>query len=164
MLPQSAATQPLPGPAAPAPAPPVAAGAGAGAPNGAVTGDPALIARILAELGLPVRQGRDVQGLPLLESRVDGMLFNIYFYDCAGPCRRIQFVTGFRLSQPMTAEDANDWNRDTPMAKVVVTEAGQPYVSMDIGVAADGIGRKNFEDALATWRVVLADFRAAITN
>ena len=48
-------------------------------------------------------------------------------------------------------EDANDWNRDTPMAKVVVTEAGQPYVSMDIGVAADGIGRKNFEDALATW-------------
>lgn len=129
-----------------------------------VTGDPALIARLMADLGMPVTLGKDVQGIPMLESKVDDMLFNVYFYDCETLCRRMQFVTSFRLSTPMTADDANDWNRNNPFGKVVITETGDPYVEMDIGVAADGVGRKNFEDALSTWRDVLGEFRASITE
>lgn len=129
-----------------------------------VTGDPDMIAHLMAEYGMPVTKGKDIQGLPMLESRVDDMLFNVYFYDCQSVCRRMQFVTSFRLTQPMTADDANDWNRNNPFGKVVITESGDPYVEMDIGVAADGLGRKNFDDALETWRAVLGDFRASITE
>ncbi|QEU07233.1 YbjN domain-containing protein [Paracoccus yeei] len=131
---------------------------------GQVLGDPAQIGAILSQLGLPVTWGRDVQGLTALESEIDGTLFNVYFYDCAPLCRRMQFVTGFTLTSPMTPEDANGWNRDHPFGKVVLTDEGQPYLEMDIGLAEDGLGRKNFEDALATWRDTLRDFRAAISN
>ena len=131
---------------------------------GQVLGDPDQIARLMAERGMPVTKGTDVQGLPMLESRVDDMLFNVYFYDCDTLCRRMQFVTSFRLTQPMTAEDANDWNRNNPFGKVVIADSGDPYIEMDIGVAADGLGRKNFDDALDTWRDVLGEVRASLTH
>lgn len=153
--------------AAAAPVPDPKAGAthhAAGPVSGQVLGDPAQIAGILSQLGLPVTLGKDVQGLPMLESEIDGVLFNVYFYDCAPLCRHMQFVTGFSLSSPMTPEDANGWNRDHPFGKVVLTDEGQPYLEMDIGLAEDGLGRKTFEDALATWRGTLGDFRAAISN
>ncbi|MDS9466708.1 YbjN domain-containing protein [Paracoccus sp. MBLB3053] len=129
-----------------------------------VTGDPEIISKIMTELGLEVTQGQDVEGLPMLESEVDDTLFNVFFYECKPQCRRMQFVTGFQMSEPMTPEDANDWNRDNPFGKLVVAESGNPYLEMDIGLAGDGLGRENFEDALATWRAVLGDFRAAITD
>lgn len=129
-----------------------------------VTGDPEMIGRIMAEMGLEVTQGRDIEGLPMLESEVDDTLFNVFFYDCAPRCRRMQFVTGFQMTEPMTPEDANAWNRDNPFAKLVVAESGNPYLEMDIGLAGDGLGRENFEDALQTWREVIGDFRASITD
>lgn len=129
-----------------------------------VTGDPPAIAKLMKEYGIPATSGTDIQGIPMLEAEVDGTLFNVYFYDCNKLCRRMQFVTGFRLGQPMTAEDANIWNRDNPVGKVVLNDAGDPYLEMDIGVAADGIGRKNFHDALDTWRDVLGEFRASLTQ
>ncbi len=132
--------------------------------HASIVGDPQQIAGIMAEMGMPATHGTDVQGLPMLESKVDDTLFNVYFYDCVPLCRRMQFVTGFRLAVPMTTDDANAWNRDHPFGKLVLSDAGDPYVEMDIGVAADGLGRKNFEDALATWRAVLGDFRASITE
>lgn len=129
-----------------------------------VTGDPEIISKIMREQGMKVVVGRDVEGLPMLESEVDETLFNVYFYECAPSCRRMQFVTSFSLDQPMTAEDANQWNRDNPVGKIFVADSGDPFLQMDIGLAADGLGRKNFEDALATWRSVLGDFRASITD
>jgi hypothetical protein len=129
-----------------------------------VTGDPEMIGQILTEMGLTVRKGRDMEGLPMLESEVDDTLFNVFFYDCAPRCRRMQFVTGFQMSEPMSVADANEWNRENPFAKLVVAESGNPYLEMDIGLAGDGMGRENFEDALQTWRSVLGDFRASITE
>lgn len=129
-----------------------------------VVGDPTAIAALMSGMGMNVTQGHDVHGLPMLESSVDGTLFNVYFYDCTRLCARMQFVTGFRLATPMTADDANDWNSSNPIGRVVINDSGDPYIEMDIGLAADGLGRKNFEEALKTWRGVLQDFRTAITE
>lgn len=132
--------------------------------HAAVLGDPKAIARVMTEMGIPVTQGHDIEGQPMLEGKVDDTLFNVYFYDCATLCRRMQLVTGFSLNQPMSAEDANAWNRDNPFGKVVLNDSGDPYLEMDIGVADDGLGRKNLEDTLNTWRAVLGDFRALISE
>lgn len=129
-----------------------------------VLGDPKAIARVMTEMGMPVTQGHDIEGQPVLESKVDDTLFNVYFYDCAPLCRRMQLVTGFSLNAPMAAEDANAWNRDNPFGKVVLNDAGDPYLEMDIGVAEDGLGRKNLEDTLNTWRAILGEFRARISE
>ncbi|WP_167620031.1 YbjN domain-containing protein [Paracoccus ravus] len=128
-----------------------------------VTDDPEIISNLMTEMGLEVRQAQDIEGLPMLESEIDDTLFNVFFYDCAPRCRRMQFVTGFQMTEPMTAADANDWNRENPFAKLVVAD-GNPYLEMDIGLAGSGLGRENFRDALETWRGVLGDFRAAITD
>lgn len=129
-----------------------------------VTGDPEVIRQIMTEQGMRADVSRDIEGLPMLEGEVDDTLFNVYFYDCTPRCRRMQFVTSFELATPMTAEDANAWNRDNPVGKLFVADSGNPYLEMDIGLAADGLGRENFEDALATWRAVLGEFRASITD
>lgn len=142
----------------------IAASLAAHPAHAAVLGDPKAIARVMTEMGMPVTQGHDIEGQPMLESKVDGTLFNVYFYDCAPLCRRMQLVTGFSLNSPMSAEDANAWNRDNPFGKVVLNDAGDPYLEMDIGVADDGLGRKNLEDTLNTWRAVLGEFRASISE
>lgn len=129
-----------------------------------VLGDPKAIARVMTDLGMAVSQGHDIEGQPMLESQVDGTLFNVYFYDCTPLCRRMQFVTGFSLAKPMSTDDANAWNRDNPFGKVVLSDAGDPYLEMDIGVAEDGLGRKNLEDTLHIWRDVMGQFRASITE
>jgi hypothetical protein len=123
-----------------------------------------MIGQIMSEMGLKVTKRQDIEGLPMLESEIDDTLFNVFFYECHPQCRRMQFVTGFQMAEPMTTADANDWNRDNPFAKLVVAESGNPYLEMDIGLAGDGLGRENFEDALETWRGVLGDFRASITE
>jgi hypothetical protein len=57
---------------------------------------------------------------------------------------------------------ANLWNRDRRFARVYLDSSGDPFIEMDIGLAGDGIGRKNFDDALETWRILLQDFREFI--
>ena len=59
-------------------------------------------------------------------------------------------------------EMANLWNRDRRFGRVYLDRTGDPYIEMDIGLAGDGIGRKNFDDALETWRILLQDFREFI--
>lgn len=124
-----------------------------------VVGDPDVIRLMMQDFGLPAKSGTDSEGDPMIDSRIDGTHFSVYFYQCDKVCGSMQFSAGFDLSQPMTPEQANDWNRDKRFGKVYLDETGDPFIEMDIGLAGEGIGRKNFEDALETWRIVLSDFR-----
>lgn len=124
-----------------------------------VTGDPDRIAALMDELGMPTTRGQDIEGLPMLESQTDGLRFNVYFYDCAALCDNMQFVTGFVMPEPMSAEAANAWNRDNPFSTVIVADDGTAFLAMHIGLAGDGVGRKNFQRTLQNWRTALKEFR-----
>jgi len=124
-----------------------------------VVGDPEAILLMMQDFGLPATLSTDAVGDPLIESRIDGTRFSVYFYHCEKLCDAIQFSAGFDLDEPMSEAMANRWNREKRFGKVYLDETGDPFVEMDIGVAEDGIGRKNFDDALDTWRIVLSDFR-----
>lgn len=124
-----------------------------------VTGDPEAIRLMIMDFGLPARLVDDGTGDPLIESRIDGTSFQVYFYGCEKTCTAIQLSAGFDLDDPMPQPMANRWNREKRFGKVWLDETGDPFVEMDIGLAADGIGRKNFDDALEIWRIVLSDFR-----
>ncbi|WJS84916.1 YbjN domain-containing protein [Paracoccus sp. TOH] len=127
-----------------------------------VVGDPEVIRLMMMDFGLPAEPSTDAAGDPLIDSRIDGTHFSVYFYQCEKTCASIQFSAGFDLDAPMTTEQVNQWNRDKRFGKVYLDETGDPFVEMDIGLAGEGIGRKNFEDALDTWRIVLSDFREFI--
>ncbi|WP_233902007.1 YbjN domain-containing protein [Paracoccus denitrificans] len=124
-----------------------------------VMGDPEVIRLMMMDFGLPTKLTTDAAGDPLIESRIDGTSFQVYFYQCEKTCAAIQFSAGFDLDDSMSESMANRWNREKRFGKVWLDETGDPFIEMDIGVAGDGIGRKNFDDALDTWRIVLSDFR-----
>lgn len=128
-----------------------------------VVGDPEAIRLMMTEFGLPVTPDKDSTGDPKLESRIDGTHFTVYFYDCdKAMCGAIQFSAGFDMDQPLSAERVNDWNRGTRFGKVYLDDESDPFVVMDVELGPDGIGRKNFDSVLDTWRVVLSDFRSFI--
>lgn len=128
-----------------------------------VVGDPAAIRQMMIEFGLPVTQESDAAGDPKLESRIDGTHFTVYFYDCDKTmCGAIQFSAGFDLDQPLATERVNEWNRGTRFGKVYLDDDSDPFIVMDVELGSDGIGRKNFDSVLDTWRVVLSDFRSFI--
>ncbi|GLK66266.1 YbjN domain-containing protein [Paracoccus kondratievae] len=127
-----------------------------------VLGDPDVIRLLMMDFGLPVEMTKDDSGDPMIESRIDGTRFQVYFYSCEKSCQSIQFSAGFDLDDPMNATKANRWNRDKRFGKVWLDEEGDPFIEMDIGLAGEGVGRKNFEDTLDTWRIVLSDFRGFI--
>lgn len=128
-----------------------------------VIGDPDVIKLLMADFGLPATKTTDSDGDPMLDSRIDGTHFSVYFYNCkANRCGSVQFSAGFDMDEPMTYERVNEWNKTTRYGKVYLDEEMDPYVEMDIGLAGEGIGSKNFDDALDTWRVVLSDFRKFI--
>ncbi len=123
-----------------------------------VVGKPELIAKLMREAGLEVAQAQHAGRGPVLESGIDEVAFNVYFYDCRPECAAMQFSAGFDLDSTMSMEMVNLWNRSRRFGKVYLDKTGDPYIEMDIGLAGDGIGRKNFRDALETWRLVLTEF------
>ncbi|QRZ13149.1 YbjN domain-containing protein [Paracoccus methylovorus] len=127
-----------------------------------VLGDPEVIRLMMMDFGVPAKLSTDGADDPMIESRIDGTSFQVYFYNCEKACGAIQFSAGFDLHDGMTETMANRWNRENRFGKVWLDETSDPFIEMDIGVAGDGIGRKNFDDALDTWRIVLSDFRQYI--
>lgn len=127
-----------------------------------VRGDPDVVAGLMTGAGMKVTHTTSAEGAPMLESSVDGVDFVVYFYECMPICASMQFSAGFDLDEAMPMEMANLWNRDRRFGRVYLDRTGDPYIEMDIGLAGDGIGRKNFDDALETWRILLQDFREFI--
>ena len=127
-----------------------------------VRGDPDVVAGLMTGAGMKVTHTTSAEGAPMLESSFDGVDFVVYFYECMPICASMQFSAGFDLDEAMPMEMANLWNRDRRFGRVYLDRTGDPYIEMDIGLAGDGIGRKNFDDALETWRILLQDFREFI--
>lgn len=134
---------------------------GAGTASAQVVGDSEVIRQLLMDFGLQVESGTDSAGDPKLDSRIDGTRFGVYFYDCkdGGTCQSIQFSAGFDLNNPMDMARVNKWNRERRFGKVYLDDEGDPFIELDINVDYDGVGKKNFDDSIDIWRLVLSEFR-----
>jgi hypothetical protein len=125
-----------------------------------VIGDSEVIETLMLDYGLPVHRGSDDYGDPWILSEIDGIRFSVYFYDCAaGGCGSIQFIAGFDEGRPVDLRRVNSWNREYRFAKAYLDESGHALLEMDVNLAADGVGRRNFNDNLDSWRNALAEFR-----
>ncbi|WP_339109088.1 YbjN domain-containing protein [Thioclava sp. GXIMD4216] len=126
----------------------------------AVTAKPSTVSAFLEAYGLPVTQGTDDSGDPMLDSRINGTHFSVYFYGCRGNtnCRTIQFSTGYDLDQPMSATMINEWNRNNRFGRAYLDDEGDPFLEMDINLDGDGVNEKNFDVSLDLWKAVTRDF------
>lgn len=125
-----------------------------------VMGDPEVIEILMKDAGMPVARDTDSYGDPRIRSIVDDTRFSVYFYDCGdGPCRSLQFTAIFDGPGSHSLALVNDWNREYRFGKAYLDVAGDPVIEMDINLAEDGVGRRNFNEVLDGWTILLSDFR-----
>lgn len=130
-----------------------------------VAADPDVIQAFLQGYGLQVTQSTDDVGDPLLESRIEGTYFQVYFYGCddnGHACTSVQFAAGFDKPEALSLTTVNTWNQETRFARAYLDDEGDPHLEYDVNLAVDGVGGKNFDDSIDIWRTVLADFRQTI--
>lgn len=130
-----------------------------------VAADPDVIQVFMQGYGLQVTQSTDDVGDPMLQSRIEGTYFEVYFYGCddnGAACTSIQFAAGFDKDRPMKLAPINSWNQETRFGRAYLDDEGDPHLEYDINLAKDGVGGKNFDDSIDIWRTILADFRQSI--
>lgn len=131
----------------------------------AITGeDPALIQRLMQDLGYRADLATDEGGDPLIRSAAGGVNFEVYYYDCEGgkTCNAIQFVAGFDMANGTTLEVLNDWNRANRYGRAYLDDESDPYLEMDMNLWGGGISPATFKDNLEIWESLLGDFQQHI--
>ncbi len=143
---------------------PLGAGLACQVQAAAVTAKPATIAMALQSAGLPATQSSDDYGDPMIDSKINGTNFTVYFYGCkqSKGCHTIQFSTGYDLDTPMNATKINEWNRDNRFGRAYLDDQGDPFIEMDINLDGGGVAQDNFDASLGLWKTVTSDFEKFI--
>lgn len=82
-----------------------------------------LIVTLLTSRGLPaqIAYGK-TSGNPYVRSKVDGFTFSVYLFACDKQekpyrCKGIQFYSGYKMAQPLSLMQMNEWNRTKRYAR-----------------------------------------------
>lgn len=118
------------------------------------------VMKAMQDFGMVATMGEDSGGDPKISSRLSDTKFSVYFYGCENNlnCASIMFKAGYDLNNGISALKINEWNRDKRFAKAYIDDEGDPFLEMDVNMAFDGLGNKNFADDLDWWRLLVEDF------
>jgi hypothetical protein len=119
--------------------------------------DPAVIENIASGYG-SAALAKDDYGDPLIEGRINGLLYYVFFYGCEENknCNAIQFSASFE--DPKTdLGGVNEWNRNKRFGTASIDEDGDVSLQYDLNLAY-GVSRANLDDTFDYWRTVLAEF------
>ncbi len=105
---------------------------------------------------------KDDLGDPMIEGRIDGLLYFVLFYGCDNgkSCNAIQFSTAFEGAEA-DMEKINAWNRDKRFSAAFLDEEGDVGLEYDVNLAY-GVSRSNLDDTFDYWRLVLEEFKSHI--
>jgi len=122
------------------------------------------VLKAMQDFGLVATMGEDGQGDPKISSRVSDTKFSVYFYGCKDNtnCNSIMIKAGYDLNDGISALKINEWNRNKRFSKAYIDDDGDPFLEMDVNLAYEGVGSKNFEDDLDWWRLLVEDFEEFI--
>lgn len=127
--------------------------------------DPKQMENLLRGFGSAVLETDDV-GDPMIVSRMDGTRFVVLFYGCDSDgdnCDSIQFRAAWSTDGYISTDTINAWNRDKRFGKAYIDDENDPVIEMDVNLD-NGITRRNFEDTIDWWQVVLADFKLNVLD
>lgn len=101
----------------------------------------------------------DQGGDPLIDGRIQGMEYSIFFYGCkdGANCRSIQFSAFF--PDPWTAEKANAFNQQFRWVKAYEKDGANFRMDVDF---KGGITRQFLEEQFVTWESFIPDLKEAI--
>lgn len=118
------------------------------------------------EKGYPAQLSKDSYGDPMIEFRVDGETYPLFFYDCRNNenCLAVQLYGGYQMKEPFPLEKINEWNSGERrfMRAYASAEENSVAVEMDIATSADGISARDFGDLVQLWLDRTAEFEEFI--
>lgn len=131
--------------------------------NNVAATDPAVLANIISGYG-SANLTTNASGNPRIESRIDGIRFNVIFYGCTENtnCGSVQFTSSWK-KPGLSLEKINSWNRDKRFGKAYLDNEGDPVIEMDVNLR-HGVSHNNFDDTVDFWNIVLRSFRDEMIN
>ena len=125
--------------------------------------DPAAILAVAQGYG---RAGltKDSEGDPLIECKMDGLVYGVVFYGCknGANCESISLDTGWdENARKLTLDDVNDWNRRKAFAKAVLLKNGRVRLRFDI-LLRFGMTEKNLDACFDVWISQLKEFHSTV--
>jgi hypothetical protein len=111
--------------------------------------------------GLTPNPRTDSNGASIVSSAVNGVNFDIYFFDCdSDRCRSIQFAAGW-TNNGATGERVNEWNRDHRFIRAYLDRQGNPFGEYDLVISPGGTWEE-IDHAMDNWKSMIVDFKTFI--
>lgn len=125
--------------------------------------DPQLLVSIMRDLGYRATLTTDSQDDPMIEAKIAGSPTNIFFYGCDNhrDCDQIQFRAAFDTGGKGSPAAMAEWNKKRLFGVASLDDEFDPVVEMAVNMHA-GVSRRNFEDTVDWWDVVLTQFKEHI--
>ncbi|MDE2229982.1 MAG: YbjN domain-containing protein [Alphaproteobacteria bacterium] len=111
----------------------------------------------MTKRGLPAKITKDSDGTTIITSRVSGVNFDTYFYECQnGICRDVQFAAGWSNSSA-TPDRVNQWNTTKRFVRVYWKSGHVLWAEMDARIALGTT--ENIDEYMALWPEMLREFK-----
>ncbi|WP_071798555.1 YbjN domain-containing protein [Natronohydrobacter thiooxidans] len=121
--------------------------------------DVAAIAEVARGFGSALIQ-RDDAGDPMIEGRIHGVVYRIYFYGCieGADCRHLLLKAEWDNDGIDTLAFVNAWNRHRLLGRAYI-DHDDTKISLDLIInLARGVSLYNLDDTFAWWADTLWDF------
>ncbi|WP_428629468.1 YbjN domain-containing protein [Sphingopyxis sp.] len=133
------------------------------AANVPIRADAGQIAKLLSDEGYRAKIETEDDGTPFIKSGSSGRDFTVLFLGCdggvkVGPCKSIEFYTGFTIGKRFPMERTNEWNAKNRYGRAYVDKDNDPVIEMDLHLDAGGMPRAQFVENLLIWTDVMANF------
>jgi Putative bacterial sensory transduction regulator len=114
------------------------------------------MAQLMIQRGWPAKIGKDSSGTATISSRVNGVNFDMYFYECTrGRCTDIQFAAGWSNAK-VTPDQIDQWNATKRFLRAYWKPGNVLWTEMDARIALGSTG--NIDEYLALWPQMLHEF------
>lgn len=127
--------------------------------------DPALIAEVARGFGSAFIN-RDTQGDPMIEGRIDGTFYRVFFYGCTdgANCTHVMLQAEWANDAIDTLAFLNTWNRSWVFTRAYLGE-DDARVILDMTVnLRSGVSLYNLDDTFDWWSFMLKQFRTDLAD
>jgi hypothetical protein len=127
--------------------------------------DPMTVLNHLNSNGYPAKLTEDSVGDPLIEFRLSGDRYDIFFYDCTNnvDCRALQFYSGFNVGGKVELATLNEWNSDRRFVRAYMVEGGDAVrIELDVATSSYGMHPDDFADIISLWEESVSLFEDRI--
>jgi hypothetical protein len=108
---------------------------------------------------------KDAVGDPLIEGKMDGLSYNIFFYGCkeGNDCESVKFEAGWKNDGgEISLERLNEWNRAKLFAQASINnKSGLVLLGYDI-LLRFGVAEKNLDTSFEVWRSLMKEFHTTV--